>query len=79
MTDPSEITALKAAVRGAVHTASLVSGLADRVEALDAHGELDGSLVDELSGVTTAHAVASAALRGIVETIVARRGSGAGG
>ena len=73
MKDPNEIRALKASFRGAIDTAAALAALEARVEALDEHGEIDPELLDALLPVTSSHAVGSAALRGLVQTIQARR------
>ena len=75
MKDPNEIRALKASFRGAIDTAAALSALEGRIEALDEHGEIDTELLDALLPVSSAHAVGSAALRGLVQTIQARRSS----
>ena len=77
MTDPNEISALKASFRGAVATADALHAIRDRIEALDVHAEISAADLDELSRVSTAHALASAALRGLVVTMLTRRSSGA--
>lgn len=74
MADPNEIAALKASVRGAVGTAQALAAVAPRVDALDPHGEVPSTDLEELARVTAAHAIASAALRGLVNTMLARRG-----
>ena len=76
MVDPSEIAALKASFRGALRTAEGLNELAARIEALDAHTEIPAADLEELSRVTAAHAIASGALRGLVNTMLARRGVG---
>lgn len=73
MTDPSEIAALKASFRGAVGTANTLAGLSERIEKLDAAADIDAADLEELQRITAAHAIASAALRGLVNTMVARR------
>jgi len=78
MSDSSEIAALKASFRGAVRSAETLAALAPRIEALDPHADLPAEELDELSRITAAHAVASAALRGLVNTMMARRGVEAG-
>ena len=77
MADVNEIRALKASLRGAIDTASTLEGLREKVEALDEHAEVDNALIEELGRLTVAHAVASNALRGLVEAMRARRGIGA--
>jgi hypothetical protein len=74
MTDPNEIAALKASFRGALSTAESLAALTDRIESLQATGEIGADDLEELSRVAAAHAIASAALRGLVGTMRARRG-----
>jgi hypothetical protein len=75
MPDPNEIAALKSSFRGAIATAASLDALRERVEALDPSAEIAAGDLDELSRVTAAHAVASAALRGLVNTMLTRRGA----
>ena len=75
MPDPAELSALKASFRGALNTTDALAALKDRIEALDAHSEISAADLEELARITAAHAIASAALRGLVNTMVARRGS----
>jgi hypothetical protein len=75
MSDPNEIAALKASVRGAVRTAEALAALASRIEALDPHADVPPAELEELSRVTGAHAIASTALRGLVNTMLTRRGT----
>jgi hypothetical protein len=77
MSDPAEIAALKASFRGALHTSDALAAMKERIEALDVHGDISAEDLEELSRITAAHAIASAALRGLVNTMRARRG-GAG-
>ena len=77
MSDPNEIRALKASVRGAIDTAGALSALQGRVEALDEHADLGAEDLEELTRVVAAHAVAAAALRGLVNTIHNRRAASA--
>lgn len=77
MPDPNETRALKASFRGALDTAAQLASLAARVDALDEQQEIDNELLAELAGVTAAHAVASAAVRGLVVTMRGRRGTDA--
>ena len=69
MADVNEIRALKASFRGAIDTAQTLAAMQQKVEALDDHAAPGGELLEELSRVTAAHAIASAALRGFVETV----------
>jgi hypothetical protein len=73
MTDPNEIRALKASVRGALDTAAALAALQAKVEALDEHGDVGAEDLEELSRVTSGHAIASTALRGFVTTMQTRR------
>ena len=73
MSDVNEIRALKASLRGAMDTARTLAAVQEKVEALDDHGEPGAELLDELARVTAAHAVASAAVRGLVVTMLKRR------
>jgi hypothetical protein len=74
MADPNEISALKASYRGALQTARTLADLEARIDALDPHQDIPSSELDDLARLTAAHAVASAALRGLVSTMLARRG-----
>lgn len=78
MSDPNEIRALKASLRGAMDTGERLSALQGTVDALDEHGDIAADDLEELARVAAAHAVASAALRGLVVTMQTRRGAGAG-
>jgi hypothetical protein len=76
MADPNEIAALEASFRGAVATAERLRALHGVIDNLDPHGDIAPAELDELARVTAAHAVASAALRGLVVTMLTRRGAG---
>jgi hypothetical protein len=75
MPDAHEIEALKASVRGALATADSLAGLKDSIEGLDPRAELGAADLEEMARVTLAHAVASQALRGLIQTMLARRGA----
>lgn len=77
MSDVNEIEALKASFRGALSTAESLAALQEKVAALDSRAEVSADVLDELGRVTAAHAIASAALRGLVNTMRARRGTDA--
>ena len=79
MTDPNEIAALKASFRGAVSTADALAAMRERVESLDPSVEIAPPDLEALAQVSAAHAIASAALRGLIVTMLARRGAGSGG
>jgi hypothetical protein len=73
MTDLTEIEALKASFRGALSTAAALAALEQRVMALDPRAEIPGEDLEELGRITLAHAVSSQALRGLIESMRARR------
>jgi len=73
MADVNEIRALKASFRGGIDTAQTLATLQQKVDALDDHGEPGGDLLEELARITLASAVASSALRGLVDTMIKRR------
>lgn len=75
MTDYNEIRALKAAVGGAADTAAALASMQPRIEALDDHAEIGVEVLEELGRLSAAHAIASAALRGLVNTMQNRRGA----
>jgi hypothetical protein len=77
MTDPNEISTLQASFRGALSTADSLAALKDRIESMEPGADVSESDLEELARVTAAHAIASAALRGFVTTMRARRGVGA--
>ena len=77
MSDYNEIRALKASVRGVLDTTKNLAAVQERVEALDDHSEVETGLLDDLVRLTSAHAVAAAALRGLVNTMQNRRAAGA--
>ena len=73
MKDPNEIRALKASFLGAIDTAGGLAALQEKVEALDDHGDVAPEDLEELERITAAHAIASTALRGLVNTMQTRR------
>jgi hypothetical protein len=74
MPDPNEMEALQAALRGALGASSALEALTDRIARLAPDHDIDAADLEELARVTLAHAVASQALRGLVESMRARRG-----
>jgi hypothetical protein len=74
MGDVTEIQALQASLRGARGTAAQLADIATRIEASDARQEISESDLDELRRLTSANALAAQALRGLVETMLKRRG-----
>lgn len=75
MMNPNEIAALKASVRGAMETADALRPLATTIESLPAERDVGAEVLEELARVSAAHAMASSALRGFVNTMLARRGT----
>ena len=75
MSDPNEISALKASYRGALQTAQSLADVSSRIEALNPSSDIGPEDLNELSRITAAHAIASNALRGLVSTMLARRGA----
>jgi hypothetical protein len=73
MSDPNEIRALKASLLGAVDTGAALSAISERLQALDEGGDISPEDLEELARITAAHAIASAALRGLVNTMRSRR------
>jgi len=73
MADSTELDALKAAFRGALSTTAALEALVDRITALDRDHDIGAADLEELARVTLAHAVSSQALRGLVESMRARR------
>jgi cation transport regulator ChaB len=73
MSDVNEIRALKASLRGAIDTAQTLAAMQPKVEALDDHDDPGADRLEELARVSTAHAVASSALRGLIDTMLKRR------
>lgn len=74
MADLTEIEALKASMRGARATAGNMADIATRVEAIALHADVPVAELDELQRLTLANAIAAQALRGLVETMLKRRG-----
>ena len=73
MADPQEIGALKASFRGALRTAETLAALQAHIDGLHPCDDVERALLDTLARVSAAHAVAAAALRGFVETMLTRR------
>ena len=74
MSDPNEIEALRASMRGVRRSAEALAGMSDRVEALDLQSDISDTDLDDLQRLSSAHAVAAQALRGLVVTMLKRRG-----
>jgi hypothetical protein len=75
MNDPNEIAALKSSFRGALGTAAALHVLEGQIENLDPTVDISADVLEALARVSAAHATASAALRGLVVTMLTRRGS----
>ena len=78
MSDPNEIRALKASLGGAIDTAAALAALQPAVAARDERGDITPEVLDDLARVSTAHAVASSALRGLINTMLTRRSAPTG-
>jgi len=74
MADLTEIGALKASLRGARSAAAALGDVAGRIESADPHADVPDADLDELHRLTHANAVAAQALRGLVESMLKRRG-----
>ena len=74
MADVTEIEALKASLRGARVAAAALADVAARVETADSHADVADADLDDLQRLTLANAVAAQALRGLVESMLKRRG-----
>ncbi|PYR89286.1 MAG: hypothetical protein DMF84_25140 [Acidobacteria bacterium] len=74
MADSNEIAALRASMRGVRRSAEALAGMSERVEALDLQSEISDTDLDDLQRLSSAHAVAAQALRGLVHTMLRRRG-----
>ena len=77
MTDPNEIRALKASVRGVLDAAATLAAMQEKLEALDDRGEIAAEDLEALAAVASGNAVAGSALRGLVGTMQTRRGAAA--
>jgi hypothetical protein len=73
MSDPNELSALKASFRGALSAAAALQAMQPAIEALDPATDVSAEVLEQLTRVAAAHAIASAALHGLVETMQARR------
>lgn len=74
MPDLTEIEALKASLRGARRAAEALSEVAVRIEAVDPRSDVPDADLDDLQRLSLANAVAAQALRGLVESMLKRRG-----
>ena len=76
MSDLTEIEALKASMRGAVRAAEQLGTVGVKVEDIPPHGDIAEADLDDLQRLSLANAVAAQALRGLVESMLKRRGKG---
>ena len=74
MADLTEIEALKASLRGARRTAEALSDVTAKMEAADPRNDVPDADLDELQRLSLANALAAQALRGLVESMLKRRG-----
>jgi hypothetical protein len=74
MTDLTENEALKASMRGALRAAEALGALAVGVEDLDPRQDVSDAQLEDLQRLSLANAVAAQALRGLVESMLKRRG-----
>ena len=74
MSDLNELEALKASLRGVRRSAEALAGLRERVEAIDPQSDISDTDLDDLQRLSSAHAVAAQALRGLVQSMLRRRG-----
>jgi hypothetical protein len=74
MVDLTEIEALRASLRGARAAAAALTDVATRLETADAHADIAEGDLDELQRLSLANAIAAQALRGLVESMLKRRG-----
>lgn len=74
MSDLNELEALKASMRGVHRSAEALAGLRERVEAVDPQSGITDTDLDDLQRLSSAHAVAAQALRGLVQSMLRRRG-----
>jgi hypothetical protein len=74
MVDLTEIEALKASLRGARRAAEALSDIAATVERTDVHAGVADRDLDDLQRLSLANALAAQALRGLVESMLKRRG-----
>ena len=77
MTDPNEIRALKASLRGVLDAAASLAAMQAKVEALDDRGDIAPEELDALAAAAAGSAVAGAALRGLIGAMQTRRGAAA--
>ena len=74
MADLTEIEALKASTRGALRAAEALGAIGTRVDDIDPHADISDKDLEDLQRLSLANAVAAQALRGLVESMLKRRG-----
>jgi hypothetical protein len=74
MPDLTEIEALKASLRGARRASDALTDVATRIDMADPRTDVSDDDLDELRRLTLANAVAAQALRGLIESMLKRRG-----
>jgi hypothetical protein len=74
MADLTEIAALRASLRGARSAAAALDDVTSRIHAIDEHADVGDADLDDLQRLSLANAVAAQALRGLVESMLKRRG-----
>ena len=74
MVDLTEIEALRASLRGARSNAAALDDVAGRIAQMDPHADVSDADLDDLQRLSLANAVAAQALRGLVESMLRRRG-----
>jgi hypothetical protein len=74
MADLTEIEALKASMRGALRAAEALGAFGTRVDDIDPQADVAEKDLDDLQRLSLANAVAAQALRGLVESMLKRRG-----
>jgi hypothetical protein len=74
MVDLTEIEALRASLRGARSAAAGLDDVAGRIAQTAPHADVSEADLDDLQRLSLANAVAAQALRGLVESMLKRRG-----
>jgi hypothetical protein len=74
MVDLTEIEALKASARGALRASEGLAAVATKVDDIAPHADIADADLDELQRLSLANAIAAQALRGLVESMLKRRG-----
>jgi hypothetical protein len=74
MADLTEIEALKASTRGALRAAEALGAVATKVDDIDPRADISDGDLEDLQRLSLANAVAAQALRGLVESMLKRRG-----